>query len=111
MERAHEALDGNEEDSMTKLTTKQAIENVLAGKRNPMTVAEIADAALPLTNLGGKTPKQTFYSVLYAENKKSDGLVVKAGKGGTFKLNPKRRKADKATNGTADAPASAEASS
>jgi hypothetical protein len=34
-----------------KLTTKQAIEHVL----------------------GGKTPKQVFYSVLYGENKKAAG--------------------------------------
>ena len=37
-----------------------------------------------------------FYSVLYGENRKPDGLVVKAGKGGQFKLNPKRAKATKA---------------
>jgi hypothetical protein len=29
---------------------------------------------------------------LYAEAKKADGLVKKAGDGGVFKLNPKRRK-------------------
>jgi hypothetical protein len=50
-------------------------------------------AALPLTNLKGATPKQVFYSVLYAENRKADGLVTKVGPGGTFRLNPKRRKA------------------
>jgi hypothetical protein len=77
-----------------KLTTKQAIEQVLTGSKKPMTVGEIAEAALPLTALKGQTPKQVFYSVLYSENKKTDGLVLKAGKGGTFKLNPKRRKAD-----------------
>jgi hypothetical protein len=78
-----------------KLTTKQAIEKVLAGRRKAMTVAEIADAAIPMTNLAGKTPKQTFYSVLYGEAKKADGLVVKVGPGGTFKLNPKRKTAAK----------------
>jgi hypothetical protein len=36
-------------------------------------------------------PGQVFYSVLYAESKKTDGLVVQTGKG-EFKLNPKRRK-------------------
>jgi len=75
----------------SKLTTMQAIERVLVGKRKGMTVKEITDAALPLTNLRGKTPKQTFYSVLYSENRKADGIVVKAGDGGVFKLNPKRR--------------------
>jgi hypothetical protein len=79
--------------STTKLSTKQAIEKVLTGRRKPMTVAEIADAVVPMTNLTGATPKQTFYSILYAENKKPDGLVLKAGDGGIFKLNPKRRKA------------------
>lgn len=75
----------------TKLSTKQAIEQVLTGKRNPMTVQEIFEAAHPLTALKGKFPKQTFYSVLYSENKKADGLVTKVGKGGNFKLNPKRK--------------------
>jgi HB1, ASXL, restriction endonuclease HTH domain len=78
---------------MSKLTTKAAIEKVLTGRRKPMTVAEITEAALPLTGLNGKTPKQTFYSVLYGEAKKADGLVVKAGDGGIFKLNPKRKAA------------------
>jgi hypothetical protein len=73
-----------------KLSTKAAIEQVMTGKRK-MTVAEIAEAALPLTNLKGATPKQTFYSVLYGEAKKDGGLVVKAGDGGVFKLNPKRK--------------------
>jgi hypothetical protein len=40
----------------SKLTTKAAIEKVLAGKRK-MTVAQIADAAIPLTALKGKTPQ------------------------------------------------------
>jgi hypothetical protein len=79
--------------STTKLSTKAAIEKVLAGKRKPMTVAEIAEAVVPMTNLGGKTPKQTLYSILYAGNKKPDGLVKKAGDGGVLRLNPKRRKA------------------
>jgi hypothetical protein len=78
-----------------KLSTKQAIEKVLTGKRKRMTVAQIADEAIPLTNLKGATPKQTFYSVLYGENRKKDGLVIKVGPGGTFKLNPKRKSAAK----------------
>jgi HB1, ASXL, restriction endonuclease HTH domain len=73
------------------LTTKQAIERVLTGRRKPMTVAEIADAATPMSNLNGATPKQVIYSVLYSENKREDGLVVRVDKG-TFRLNPKRRK-------------------
>jgi HB1, ASXL, restriction endonuclease HTH domain len=74
------------------MTTKQAIETAMTGKRKPMTVAEIAEAAIPLSNLKGATPKQVIYSVLYCENKRPDGLVTRTHKG-TFKLNPSRRKA------------------
>ena len=45
---------------MTKLTTKQEIEKVLTGQRKPMTVAQITEATLPLTNLKGATPKQVL---------------------------------------------------
>lgn len=75
-----------------KLTTRQAIEKVLTGKRKGMRVPEIAAAGVPLTNLKGATPQQTFYSVLYSEAKKPHGLVVQIGRG-TFKLNPTRKKA------------------
>jgi hypothetical protein len=74
------------------MTTKQAIEQVLAGKRKPMRVPAIIEAAVPLSNLRGKTPGQVIYSVLYTEAKRADGLVVHTGRG-EFKLNPKRRKA------------------
>ena len=47
------------------MTTKQAIEQVMTGKRKPMTVAQIAETAIPLSNLHGATPKQVIYSVLY----------------------------------------------
>ena len=74
------------------MTTKQAIEQVLRGRRKPTRVPEIIEAGVPLaTGLKGKTPGQVFYSVLYAESKKADGLVVHTGKG-LFKLNPQRRK-------------------
>lgn len=74
------------------MTTKQAIEQVLAGRRKPMRVPEIIEQGVPLaTSLKGKTPGQTFYSVLYSESKRP-GLVVQAGRG-EFKLNPKRRRA------------------
>lgn len=79
--------------SPSKLTARQATEKVLTGKRTPMTVAQITEAALPLTAIKGATPKQQFYSLLYSEAKKADGLVIKAGDGAIFKLNPKRRKA------------------
>jgi hypothetical protein len=76
------------------MTTKQIIEQVLSGKRRPMRVPQIITACAPLRDpeLRGKTPGQQFYSVLYSESKKPDGLVVQVSKG-TFKLNPKRRKA------------------
>lgn len=74
-----------------KLTTKQAIEHVLNGKRK-MRVPAIIEAAVPLTGLAGKTPGQTVYSVLYSESKKPAGRFVQVGKG-EFKLNPKRLKA------------------
>jgi hypothetical protein len=45
--------------------------------------------------LKGKTPGQVFYSVLYSESKKPDGLVTQVDRG-TFKLNPKRRRSAKA---------------
>lgn len=68
-------------------------EKVLEGKRKPMRVPEIIKQGVPLaTSLTGKTPGQTFYSTLYAESKKPDGLVVQTGKG-EFKLNPKRKSA------------------
>jgi hypothetical protein len=85
--RAHVALADPKE---LHLNTKQAIEHVLKGKRNGMRVPAIIAAGLPLaTSLKGKTPGQTCYSVLYAESKKPNGLVVHSGKG-EFKLNPKR---------------------
>jgi HB1, ASXL, restriction endonuclease HTH domain len=75
------------------MTTKEAIESVLKGKRRPLRVPEIIEAGVPLaTTLKGKTPGQTFYSVLSSESKRADGLVVQTGRG-EFKLNPKRRRA------------------
>jgi hypothetical protein len=57
-----------------------------------MRVPAIIAAGVPLaTGLRGKTPGQVFYSTLYSEPKKADGLVVQTGRG-EFKLNPKRRK-------------------
>jgi hypothetical protein len=75
------------------MTTKEAIEKVLRGRRKPMRVPDIIEAAVPLaTNLNGRTPGQTIYSVLYSESKRADGLVVQTGKG-EFKLNPRRKAA------------------
>jgi hypothetical protein len=76
------------------MTKKQAIGAVLTGKRKPMRSSRRSSpAGVPLaTSLKGKTPGQVFYSVLYSEAKKPDGLVVQTGKG-MFKLNPKRKAA------------------
>jgi hypothetical protein len=76
---------------MEKLTTRQAIEQVLTGKRKPMRVPAIIEQAVPLSRLGGRTPGQVIYSVLYTEAKRDDGLVVQTGRG-MFKLNPRRRR-------------------
>lgn len=74
------------------MTTKQTIEHVLTGKRKGMRVPEIIEEGVPLaTSLQGKTPGQTFYSVLYSESKKPDGLVVQTCRG-MFKLNPNRKR-------------------
>jgi hypothetical protein len=75
---------------MQKLTTRQAIEAAMRGKRRPMKVREIIDGAVPVSRLAGKTPGQVIYSVLYTEAKRDDGLVVQTGRG-EFTLNPKRR--------------------
>ena len=76
------------------MTTKQTIEHVLKGKRNGMRVPAIIAAGVPLaTSLKGKTPSQTFYSVLYSESKKPNGLVVQVERG-TFRLNPKRARSN-----------------
>lgn len=73
------------------MTLKAAVETAMKGRRKAMTVNEIAEAALPLAELKGKTPKQQVYSILYTENRKADGLVTRVDKG-TFKLRPRRRR-------------------
>ncbi len=70
-----------------KLTAKAAIEKVLTDNGKPMKVPEIIEQALPLTSLGGATPGQTIYSILYAENRKLDGLFTRVGRG-EFGLTP-----------------------
>ena len=77
--------------STNPMSVRQSIVAVLAERGKPMKVRQIIDAGLPLaTGLKGKTPGQTFYSILYAEAKKADGIVKQTSKG-TFKLNPKAR--------------------
>ena len=75
-----------------KLTTRAAIEHVMKGRRKPMSVPEIAELAIPLTALKGRTPRQTIYSIVHTEKRRADGVVVQTGPA-RFKLNPKRRKA------------------
>jgi hypothetical protein len=60
-------------------TTKKAIEQVLKGKPKGLRVPQIIETGVPLaTSLKGKTPGQTFYSVLYSESKKADGLASRS---------------------------------
>ena len=61
-----------------KLTTRAAIEHVLTGKRKPMSVPAISDAAMPLTALAGKTPKQTFYSIVHSEKRRPDSVTSRS---------------------------------
>jgi hypothetical protein len=67
--------------AVKKLTTRAAIEKVLADNGGKMKVPAIVAAAVPLTALGGKTPGQTIYSVLYAEAKKPNAVFKRTGKG------------------------------
>jgi hypothetical protein len=74
------------------MTTKQAVESVLTGRRKPMPIRQIIEEVLPLADgLKGAAPRQTVYSIVYGEAKREDGLVVQVDRG-TFKLNPKRRR-------------------
>lgn len=78
---------------------------VLTDSGKPMTVAEITEAALPLTGLKGATPKQVFYSVVYGENRKKDGVREEGRKGWHVQAQPEAegasgpRLADNVLNG------------
>jgi hypothetical protein len=74
------------------LTTKQAIEQVMKGKRRPMKVREVIDAAVPVSGLARQDPGPGDLQRAHTEAKRPDGLVVQTGRG-EFKLNPMRRKA------------------
>jgi hypothetical protein len=67
-----------------KLTAIEAVLQVLRDAEEPLRVPAIIELAVPMTNLGGKTPGQTIYSVLYAELKRPEPRVERVGKG-TFK--------------------------
>ncbi len=68
-----------------KLTTRQAIVKVMTDNGKAMKAPEIIAAGVKLTALSGKTPGQTFYSILYSEAKKQNGIVKRSGRG-EFKL-------------------------
>lgn len=73
-----------------KMSARDAIQTVLADAApKSVKVPDIIKAAVPMTNLGGKTPGQTIYSVLYADAKKPKGVArfKQVGKG-EFKLAP-----------------------
>jgi hypothetical protein len=93
-----EMLDGTRAGEPLAPTKESKHEHEAGNRRStsrpgkPMRVTEIIEAGVPLaTSLKGRTPGQTFYSVLYSESKKADGLVVQTGRG-EFRLNPKRRR-------------------
>jgi hypothetical protein len=64
-----------------KLSAREAIASVLGKADGPMAVPKIIEQAIPLTGLKGKTPGQTVYSILYAENKKPAGMFKRVGRG------------------------------
>lgn len=75
------------------MTALDAILSVLHKRGGKVKVSELFTEALPLaTSLKGKHPKQTMYSVLYAEAKKSPSRVKQTGKG-EFQLSPHGKKA------------------
>lgn len=95
-----------------KLSAKEAIAKVLGDAGKPMQVPDIIKAAVPLTNLGGKTPGQTIYSVLYAEKKKGSDSIFKRTSKGTFKLDAKAvERAEKAATAKEEARAAKKAAS
>jgi HB1, ASXL, restriction endonuclease HTH domain len=49
---------------MTKVAARQAVEQVLEGKRKPMPAKAIAVEAAKLATLSGKTPEQTLAALL-----------------------------------------------
>jgi hypothetical protein len=75
-----------------KLSAIEAVVKVLTDSGKPMRVPDIIKEAVPLTNLGGKTPGQTIYSVLYAEAKKKNARVKRVGRG-EFKAVPQKAEA------------------
>jgi hypothetical protein len=73
------------------VTTKQAIEQAMSGRRKPMTVAEIAEAAIPLSNLRGRDPEAgRLLRPLLGEQ--AGRRARHPHRQGNVQLNPKRRK-------------------
>lgn len=88
----------------SKLTARAAIQKVLTDNGGKMKVPDIIKAAVPLTALSGKTPGQTIYSTLYAENKKPGGIFKQTGRG-EFRLDKANvAKAEKAAAEKAEKP-------
>lgn len=77
-----------------KLTAIEAVLEVLTEAGKPMRVPAIIAEAVPRTNLGGKTPGQTIYSVLYAEAKRSNSRVKRVGRGEFKAVQQKAEKAE-----------------
>lgn len=89
----------------SKPTALEAIVKVLNnnGPNKAMKVPAIILAAVPMTNLKGKFPGQTIYSVIYSNAKKADALVTQVGKG-EFKLTAKGKAAATGTTAPAAKP-------
>jgi HB1, ASXL, restriction endonuclease HTH domain len=75
----------------TKISGRQAIQQVLADGKPRKAKAIVTAAAEIATGLKGKTPEATLSAMLYVEAKKPDGIVVHTKNKGEFKLRPARR--------------------
>jgi HB1, ASXL, restriction endonuclease HTH domain len=81
----------------TKISGRQAIQQVLADGKPRKAKAIVTAAAEIATGLKGKTPEATLSAMLYVEAKKADGIVVRTKNKGEFKLRPQRKARVKAT--------------
>ena len=71
---------------------------MLTASREPLTVKSIIEQAVPLTGLGGKTPGQTVYSILYSEAKKGTFVQVAKGRFKMGKVTPAKAPAKPAAS-------------
>ena len=81
----------------TKISGRQAIQQVLADGKPRKAKTIVKTAAQIANGLKGKTPDATLSAMLYVEAKKSDGIVVRTKNKGEFKLRPQRKPRTKGT--------------